>query len=54
MVGSQMTFFAFPGGDMIGEMGLARSNDLKSMVINGLIITFAVFFYVVIRALIAF
>jgi len=54
MVGSQMTFFAFPGGDMIGEMGLARSNDLKSMVINGLIITFAVFFYVVIRAIIAF
>jgi len=54
MVGSQMTFFAFPGGDMIGEMGLARSNDLKSMVINGLIITVAVFIYVVIRAVIAF
>lgn len=54
MVGSQMTFFAFPGGDMIGEMGLARSNDLKSMVINGLIITAAVCLYVFVRAVVAF
>jgi H+/gluconate symporter-like permease len=54
LVGSQMTFFAFPGGDMIGEMGLARSKDLKSMVINGLILTVAVAGYVMLRAFFAF
>jgi H+/gluconate symporter-like permease len=54
LVGSQMTFFAFPGGDMVAEMGLARSNDLKAMIINGLIITFAVTVYVVVRAFLAF
>ncbi len=39
---------------MIGEMRLARSEDLKSMVINGLILTFAVAGYVMIRAFLAF
>ena len=31
MVGHQLTSFAYPGADMIGEMGLAQSSDLKSM-----------------------
>jgi H+/gluconate symporter-like permease len=54
LVGSQMTFFAFPGGDMIAEMGLARSSDLKAMIINGLIITAVVACYVIVRAFLAF
>lgn len=35
LVGSQITSFAYPGGDMIGQMGLARSKDVKSMMILG-------------------
>jgi hypothetical protein len=31
LVGHQLTSFAYPGADMIGEMGLAQSSDLKSM-----------------------
>jgi hypothetical protein len=31
MVGHQLTSFAYPGADMIGEMGLAQSSDIKSM-----------------------
>lgn len=52
LVGSQITFFAYPTGDMVGQMGLARSKDLKSMIKNGLIITFASILYVTIRAVI--
>lgn len=32
LVGHQLTSFAYPGVDMIGEMGLAQSSDLKSMI----------------------
>ena len=35
LVGSQMTSFAIPEGDMQGQMGLARSDDLKSVLCNG-------------------
>lgn len=52
LVGSQITFFAYPTGDMVGQMGLARSKDLKSMIKNGLIITLASILYVAIRAVI--
>lgn len=52
LVGSQITFFAYPTGDMVGQMGLARSKDLKSMIKNGLIITALSIIYVVMRALI--
>lgn len=52
LVGSQITFFAYPTGDMVGQMGLARSKDLKSMIKNGLIITVVSILYVVIRGLI--
>lgn len=51
LVGSQITFFAYPTGDMVGQMGLARSKDLKSMVKNGLVITALSLLYV---ALVAF
>lgn len=47
LVGSQITFFAYPTGDMVGQMGLARSKDLKSMVKNGLVITAISILYVV-------
>ncbi|SKC83646.1 citrate transporter [Maledivibacter halophilus] len=50
LVGSQITFFAYPTGDMVGQMGLARSKDLKSMIKNGLLITALTVLLVVIRA----
>ncbi|KAJ50985.1 H+/gluconate symporter-like permease [Clostridium tetanomorphum] len=50
LVGSQITFFAYPTGDMVGQMGLARSKDLKSMVKNGLVITVLNLLYVAIVA----
>ncbi|KYO66921.1 hypothetical protein ATZ99_07380 [Thermovenabulum gondwanense] len=50
LVGSQITFFAYPTGDMVGQMGLARSKDLKSMMKNGILITIFTVLYVVIRA----
>ncbi|WZL72305.1 citrate transporter [Clostridiaceae bacterium 35-E11] len=51
LVGSQITFFAYPTGDMLGQMGLARSNDLKSLIKNGLLITTLTCLFVAIRAL---
>lgn len=50
LVGSQITFFAYPTGDMVGQMGLARSKDLKSMIKNGLLITALTVLLVIIRA----
>lgn len=50
LVGSQITFFAYPTGDMIGQMGLARSKDLKSMIKNGWAITVLTVLFIVIRA----
>jgi len=52
VTGSQITFFAYPTGDMVGQMGLARSTDLKSMIKNGLCITALSILYVVIRAVV--
>lgn len=46
LVGSQITSFAYPTGDMVGQMGLARSKDLKSLVKNGIIITIISLLYV--------
>jgi H+/gluconate symporter-like permease len=51
LVGSQITFFAYPTGDMVGQMGLAHSTDLKSMIKNGLLVTAFSVLYVVIRAI---
>ncbi len=39
LVGSQITSFAYPEADMLGQMGLARSKDIKNMVKFGLTIT---------------
>lgn len=36
LVGSQITSFAYPEADMLGQMGLARSKDLKNMVKLGI------------------
>ena len=49
LVGSQMTSFAIPEGDMQGQMGLARSNDLKSMLCNGWLIVLFTTIYALFR-----
>lgn len=46
-----MGFFHF-SWDMIGQMGLARSKDLKSMIRNGMTITVVMIVYVIARAII--
>lgn len=52
LIGSQITSFAYPTGDMIGQMGLARSKDLKSMIKNGVSITIVMIIYIIVRAVI--
>ena len=51
-VACQVTFFVTPTVDMVGQMGLARSNDIKAMLKNGWVITVITFIYVFVRALI--
>lgn len=51
LVGSQIDSFAYPEADMIGEMGIARSKDLKSMVKLGITITVATIAFTVIMAI---
>ena len=51
LVGSQITSFAYPEADMMGQMGLARSKDLKNMVKFGITITAVTVIYVGIRAM---
>jgi len=41
LVGSQMTEYLYPVGDTLGAMGIARSRDLKSMIIFGIVATVA-------------
>jgi len=48
---AQITSFAYPGADMMCQMGFARSKHIKSMVINGIIVTLAMITYITIRAL---
>ncbi len=50
LVACQITFFVTPTVDMVGQMGLARSKDLKAMLKNGWVITIITFVYVYIRA----
>lgn len=52
LVASQITSFAYPEADMLGQMGIARSNDLKNMVKFGIAITIASIVLVFIRTLI--
>lgn len=49
LVGSQMTSFAIPEGDMQGQMGLARSDDLKSVLCNGWLIVLFTTLYALLR-----
>ncbi|HYE81937.1 MAG TPA: Na+/H+ antiporter NhaC family protein [Clostridia bacterium] len=39
LVAGQITSFAYPEADMIGQMGLARSKDMKNLVTYGIIVT---------------
>lgn len=51
LVGSQITSFAYPEADMLGQMGLARSKDLKNMVKFGITITIATILFVGLRSI---
>lgn len=51
LIGSQITSFAYPEADMLGQMGLARSKDLKNMVKFGLAIVATTVVYVSVRAI---
>lgn len=51
LVGSQITSFAYPEADMLGQMGLARSRDLKNMVRFGLTVVAGTIVLVGIRSL---
>jgi len=39
LVAGQITSFAYPEADMLGQMGLARSKDMKNLVKYGVIVT---------------
>ncbi|MFD1929185.1 Na+/H+ antiporter NhaC family protein [Sporosarcina siberiensis] len=52
LVGSQMTEFLYPVGDTLASMGIARSKDLKTMVVFGIVITVFVVLFVGLRSLI--
>jgi gluconate:H+ symporter, GntP family len=38
-------------GDTLGAMGIARSKDLKNMVIFGIVVTVAIVCFVIVRSL---
>jgi len=46
-----MTDLLYPIGDTLGAMGVARSKDLKSMVIFGVIATIPIVLFVVVISL---
>lgn len=50
LVAGQITSFAYPEADMIGQMGLARSKDMKNLVKYGVIITIFSIILVVVRS----
>jgi len=50
LIGSQITSFAYPEADMLGQMGLARSKDLKNMVKFGITITVTTIIFIFIRS----
>lgn len=51
LIGSQITSFAYPGADMMTELGLARSNHLKSLILNGWVVTLVMVIYMLVRSL---
>lgn len=52
LVACQITFFVTPTVDMVGQMGLARSKNIKAMLANGWVLTVITFIYVLIRSII--
>jgi Na+/H+ antiporter NhaC len=50
LVAGQITSFAYPEADMIGQMGLARSKDMKNLVKYGIIVTICSTILVVVRS----
>lgn len=52
LIGSQITSFAYPGGDMLGAMGLAQSNDVKSMLKLGYSIIATLLIFLIVLAVI--
>lgn len=51
LVAGQITSFAYPEADMIGQMGLARSKDMKNLVKYGVLVTICAIILVVIMSL---
>jgi GntP family gluconate:H+ symporter len=51
LIGSQITSFLYPTGDTLGAMGLARSGDIRNMIIFGVVATIPPILYVCLRAL---
>lgn len=51
LVACQITFFVTPTVDMVGQMGLARSKNIKAMLANGWVLTIITFGYVLVRAI---
>jgi hypothetical protein len=50
LVSGQITSFAYPEADMMGQMGLARSKDMKNLVKFGITVTICSTILVVIRS----
>lgn len=52
LVASQLNFFMFPTGDIIAQMGLARSKDLRSMMKHGWTVSCVVMLFIVVVCMI--
>ena len=48
LLGSQLDYYVFPTGDIIGQMGLARSKDLVSMMKQGFLVTALITLYLIV------
>lgn len=53
LVAGQITSFAYPEADMLGQMGLARSKDMKNLVKYGITVTVASIILVVVMSFFA-
>jgi hypothetical protein len=51
LVSGQITSFAYPEADMIGQMGLARSKDMKNLVKYGITVTVCSVILAAVRAI---
>lgn len=50
LVSGQITSFAYPEADMMGQLGLARSKDVKNLVKFGITVTVCATFLVIVRS----